>query len=94
MTTSSENIVRLKTEDGRTVSTASGSPLHLEHLAREDAETAEETVSVETDPGTGLDSAVPVTPPAVPDPSSSAVKSSKVARSSGAKADADADATS
>lgn len=90
MTTSSENIVRLKTEDGRTVSTASGSPLHLEHLARENAETAKETVSVETDPGTGPDSTESATPPAVPDPTSSAAKSSKVARSSGANADADA----
>lgn len=35
------NIVRFETEDGRTVSTAVGSPLHREYLARLEAEAAE-----------------------------------------------------
>lgn len=40
MTTS--NIVRFETEDGRTVSTAVGSPLHREYLARAEAAEAAE----------------------------------------------------
>lgn len=42
MSISSDNVVRIETEDGRSVSTASGSLLHREYLARVKAAESEE----------------------------------------------------
>ncbi|MDZ7910409.1 MAG: hypothetical protein U5O16_00955 [Rhodococcus sp. (in: high G+C Gram-positive bacteria)] len=60
MTTS--NIVRFELGDGRTVSTAAGSPLHREYLARLEAEAAETDSGVpvpeasDSEPGTTVGS--------------------------------------
>lgn len=61
------NIVRFETEDGRTVSTAAGSPLHREYLARLEAEgdagalSSDETNSDET--GVSTQESVEIVPP-------------------------------
>lgn len=78
MSISSDNVVRIETEDGRSVSTASGSLLHREYLAREKAAESEETAPATPEPDTA---AAPSAQEAVvteePETSNKALRASK-----------------